>query len=211
MTTQVNHGFDGEDHPHFELQPPVFLTEIRDLRIFVKSSSDTVTDELPYHAETKAFNIILDSQTNVENPIPFAALVDPSHHPLVRHFDELAGFLRDVSYGYCSSGVSIPPLMTNAKVQSHNVAVFQNSTIRRKTMNHFFVHGNTQRPGKSAVAFKCRLHTQLLAPPFGVPIQLSSRDPGARQKLELIENSCDRSSRDPHILELSLGLENHHP
>ena len=86
MTSGIDHRFNGKNHPYFELRPTAFWTEIGDLRLFVKGLTYTVTNELPYHAKSEAFNIILDSVSNVKNPISFAALRDSALQTLFRDF-----------------------------------------------------------------------------------------------------------------------------
>ena len=105
MTTSIDHRFNSQNHSHFELQAFAFRPVVRHLRLFVKGSTYPVTNELPYHAKTKAFNIILDSVSNVEDSIPFAALLDPLEEPFSSDIEKLLNLMatrrKDPMHLYC--------------------------------------------------------------------------------------------------------------
>lgn len=125
MTTCVNHRFDRQNHPHLELQALAFWPVIRHLRLLVEGSSYPVTNELPYHAKTMAFNIILDGVSNVEDPVSFTALLDPLGQALSSHVEQLLNLGFDRADRYGSRGIPVPALINDAKIQSDDVALFQ--------------------------------------------------------------------------------------
>ena len=126
MTTSIDHRLNSYNHPHFKLHAFAFWAVIRHLRLFVKGSTYPVTNELPYHAKTVAFNIILDSVSNVENAVSFTALRDSLSQALSSYIEQLLDLWLYGANSHRTRRIAIPTLINDAKVQTYDVAAFQN-------------------------------------------------------------------------------------
>ena len=76
----------------------------------MERSTYTVTNELPYHAITEAFNIILDRVSNVKDPVPFAALLDSLAQALPGDIEQLLGLRLNLADRYGTRRIPIPTL-----------------------------------------------------------------------------------------------------
>lgn len=194
MTTSIDHRLDSQNHPDFQLQALASRPIIRHLRLLVKSSSYPVTNELPYHAKTVAFNIILDSVSNVEDPVSLTALLDSPGQTLSSDIEQLLDLGLHQADRHGSRGIPIPALINHAKVETDNVAIFQDPFGRRNAMNYFIVHGNANTSGKPVVALESRLCAELFNPLFGELIDLAGAHPWLGHLDHLLEDLSHNSA-----------------
>ena len=125
MTPDIDHALNGQNHPHLQQQSLALGAVIGNLRLLVKRSSYPVTNELPYHAKTKAFNIILDGVSNVEDPVAFLALLNPLIEALTGHIEQLLDLGLHPSDRYRTRRIPIPTLISHAKIEADDIALSQ--------------------------------------------------------------------------------------
>jgi hypothetical protein len=74
--TGIDHRLNRQNHTGFESETFSTRPIVWDLRFLMECPAYSVADELPYHAVSKAFNILLHSVPNVENAISFTGFSD---------------------------------------------------------------------------------------------------------------------------------------
>src|ERR1700690_783907 len=91
-TARVDHRLDRQHHAPGQLLAPALLAEVRNLGRFVQLRSNSVSNKIPYYAESRRFHVLLDRRSNMPNRVANLRLLDAFVERRFRHLEQLLQF-----------------------------------------------------------------------------------------------------------------------
>src|ERR1035438_10243491 len=92
-TARVDHRFDRQHHALGQLRALALLAEVRNLRRFVELGSNSVSNKIPYYAESRRFHVLLDRRSNMANRVANLRLLDALVERRFRDLEQLLQFI----------------------------------------------------------------------------------------------------------------------
>src|SRR5580765_726190 len=126
-------------------------------------------------AVTVLFGMLLNSPTNITNPIVRITLLDTEFEAFLGHSNKLRKLITDLPNGNSDCRVTDESLICRGHVERGDIALFQRRCLR-KSVNNFFVHRSTDRIWKTPITDERRNRTGIPHHFLGGIVQVHRRN-----------------------------------
>src|SRR5579862_9456702 len=183
--------------------------EIRNLGLFVKPGSDTVTHELANHAESVGFDILLHRSADISDCIADTDLLDSLIQRCLGDFEQFANFrLHRIVHRDGDCRVPIISVEHDTAIDRNDVAGFQSALIRRNAVNDLFVYRRAKYAWIIVVTLKSRLRAALFYFAFGSALEIHRGDAISDDGTKIIQDLADDVATAPHLFNFCRGFAN---
>src|SRR3954454_17677723 len=160
---EVHHRLDGDDHSLAQLCSVSAGAIVRNLRLFVQTSSNAVSYELTHYAESGGLDVLLDYGSHVADRIADSCLLNSAVQRTLCHFQKLLKLgLQAVAHRYRDCRISVIAVEHDTAVDRDDVSLFQHSLFRGNAVNDLFIHRRAQHARIIVVALERRLGSEFL-------------------------------------------------
>src|SRR2546423_15031906 len=137
--TDIHHRLDRDREPRLQAYPPFRLAVIRHLWIFMESNTDSVTDEITHHTESRRLDDTLYCRTNVTNVVLGRRRFDSCGKRLLRHVQQSFRFGIYRPNRYRRRRIGIVAIQLHADVDGDDVSFLDNAFLRRNAVHDLLV------------------------------------------------------------------------
>ena len=138
--TSCNHGFDCNTHSRLKHDSITFNTIVRNLRRLMHFTSNTMTCQFSHHTVALRFTMRLHSSTDVSNMLACDCIFNPEVKRFFGCLKQLTHFRTYFTYAKGITAVAIKSIQQSATIYRYDVAIFQDSILRRYTMHYYLVN-----------------------------------------------------------------------
>src|SRR5690606_34151956 len=150
LGSQIEHWLDAERHALEKPRPPIPVTIVRHVGIFVESPADSVPAIALHDAVSARRRERFDRVPDLAEPVARLRGTNAFPERLLRVPKQLSGFVGDVPDRVGPCRVSMPSVDDRAEVERYDIALLQHP-LPGESMNDLFVHGRANRAGETVI------------------------------------------------------------
>src|SRR5690606_26821488 len=125
-TAKVNHWFNSKCHSRFHLRTSTTFTNVNNLRLFMKLTTDTMAAILFHYSVTMISCNLLNYSADITNATAWTDLLNPSAHALISHINQLFNFIRYTANEVSLVGITMELIKISGYINIKDVPIAQN-------------------------------------------------------------------------------------